>query len=169
MGTIIVKLHLVDIWKTTLIGCFLFLLFSCKSSKELISNRVEEEKKDKVEIGITDVSTLTSLMKDLSVSKDIKLDFIVYDTSKSIEGKSPILVEGTLTDNSIITDKSVSEEQITDKSEIVTEDKGQVNIRDKLQSSEKKNNKSWIEQLTKFGFVILLLACVGIYVKKRWF
>lgn len=163
------QLNLVDIWKTTLIGCFLLLLFSCKSSKELVSNRVEEEKKDRIEIGITDVSTLTSFIKDLSVSKDIKLDFIIYDTSKIVEGRPSILVEGTLTDNSTITDKSVSEEQITDKSEVVIEDKGQVNIRDKLQVTEKKNNKSWIEQLTRFGFVILLLVCVGVYVKKRWF
>lgn len=163
------QLNLVDIWKTTLIGCFLLLLFSCKSSKEYLNTRETDEKKDKIELTNFDLTKIDKLIKDLSVSKDIKLDFIIYDTSKTIDGKPPILVEGSLTDNSTITDKSVSEEKVTDKSEVVIEDKGQVNIRDKLQVTEKKNNRSWIEQLTRFGFVIVLLVCVGVYVRKRWF
>lgn len=145
------------------------LLSACKSSYKQVEITEINEKKDRVEIGITDVNSLTSLMKDLSVNLNKRLDFIIYDTSKIVDGKPPILVEGTLTDKSTTIDKSVSEEQITDRSEVVIEDKGQVNIRDKLQIEEKKNNKSWIEQLTRFGFVILLLACVGVYVKKRWF
>ena len=164
------QLNLVDIWKTTLIGCFLLLLFSCKSSKEYLNTREIDEKKDKVELTNFDLTKIDKLIKDLSVSKDIKLDFIIYDTSKPIiEGKPPILIEGSLTDNSTITDKSVSEEQITDKSREIIQDKGQVNIRDKLKVEEKKNNKSWIEQLTRFGFVIVLLVCVGVSLKKRSF
>ena len=159
--------YLVDIWKTTLIGCFLLLLFSCKSSKEYLNTRETNEKKNKVEIGITDINSLSSLMKDLSVNLNKRLDFIIYDTSKIVEGKPPILVEGSLTDKSTTIDKSVSEEQITDNSKVIIEDKGQVNIRDKLQVTEKENNRSWIEQLTRFGFVVLLLVCVGVYVKKK--
>ena len=145
----------------------IILLSACKSSYRYKSDIEIDEKKDKVELTNFDLTKIDKLIKNLSVSKDIKLDFIIYDTSKTIEGKPPILVEGTLTDNSTITDKSVSEEQITDKSEVVIEDKGQVNIRDKLQVKEKKNNRSWIEQLTRFGFVIVLLVCVGVYVKKK--
>ena len=159
--------YLVAIWKTTLIGCLLLLLFSCKSSKEYLNTRETNEKKNKVEIGITDINSLSSLMKVLSVNLNKRLDFIIYDTSKIVEGKPPILVEGSLTDKSTTIDKSVSEEQITDNSKVIIEDKGQVNIRDKLQVTEKENNRSWIEQLTRFGFVVLLLVCVGVYVKKK--
>lgn len=148
----------------------LLFLFGCKTSKQLTTSKITEERKDKNEYVITDLTKIDKLIKDLSVSKDIKLDFIIYDTSKPVvEGKPPILVEGLLTDNSTITDKSVSEELITDNSEVLIKDKGKVNIRDELTVKERKNNKSWIEQLTRFGFVIILLLVVGIYIKKRWF
>lgn len=164
------QLNLVDIWKTTLIGCFLLLFFSCKSSKELISNHVEDEKKDVIQTSNYDLTKIDKLFTDLVINTDRKLDFIVFDTSKPItEGKPPILIEGSLVDNSVVTDKSQQEKLITDNSKVLIEDKEQVNIRDKLQVKEKKNNKSWIEQITRLGVVIILLACVGIYVKKRWF
>ena len=164
------QLNLVDIWKTTLIGCFLLLFFSCKSSKELISNHVEDEKKDVTQTSNFDLTKIDKLFTDLVINTDRKLDFIVFDTSKPItEGKPPILIEGSLVDNSVVTDKSQQEKLITDNSEVLIKDKGKVNLRDELQSKEKRNNKTWIEQLTRFGFVIVLLVCVGIYVKKRWF
>ena len=154
-------------WKYLLI---LFLLFGCKSSKEYLSTREVDEKKYKAEYALTDLTKVDKLFSDLVINTDKKIDFVVYDTSKPVvEGKPPILVEGILTDNSTITDKSVSEEQVTDNSREIIEDKGQVNIRDKLQVEEKKNNKSWIEQLTRFGFVIILLLGIVVYIKKRWF
>lgn len=148
----------------------LLLLVGCKTSKQLTTSKITEERKDKNEYVITDLTKIDKLIKDLVINTDKKIDFVVYDTSKPVvEGKPPILVEGILTDNSTITDKSVSEEQVTDNSREIIEDKGQVNIRDKLQVEEKKNNKSWIEQLTRFGFVIILLLGIVVYVKKRWF
>lgn len=147
----------------------IILLSACKSSYKYKSDIEIVEKKDKVELTNFDLTKIDKLIKNLSVSKDIKLDFIIYDTSKIVDGKPPILVEGTLTDKSTTIDKSVSEELITDNSKEIIEDKGQVNIRDKLHVTEKKNNKSWIEKLTRLGIVIILLLVLGIYVKKRWF
>ena len=116
------------------------------------------------------MTKIDKLFTDLVINTDRKLDFIVFDTSKPItEGKPPILIEGSLVDNSVITDKSQQEELITDNSEVLIKDKGKVNIRDELTVKERKNNKSWIEQLTRFGVVIILLLVVGIYIKKRWF
>lgn len=151
------------------LSCFLLLLLvSCKTSKEYLSTSTIDEKKDKIELTNFDLTKIDKLFTNLVVNTDKKLEFIMYDTSKTVEGKSPILIEGTLIDKSTLTDKSVSEKQLTDNSEVVIEDKGQINIRDKLQVEEKKNNKSWIEQLTRLGLVIVLF-CLGVYVKKRWF
>lgn len=145
-------------------------MVGCKTSKQLTTYKITEERKDKEEYVVTDLNSFSSLVKDLSINLDKRLDFVVYDTSKPIvEGKPPVLMEASLVDNSVITDKSTQEELITDNSREIIEDKGQVNIRDKLQVEEKKNNKSWIEQLTRFGVVIILLLVVGIYIKKRWF
>lgn len=150
------------------LSCFLLLLLvSCKTSKEYLNTHEVDEKKDKIELTNFDLTKIDKLMNDLVINTDKKLDFIIYDTSKSTEGKSPILIEGTLTDKSTIADKSVSEKQFTDNSEVVVEDKGQINIRDKLQVEEKKNHKSWIEQLTRLGIVLVLLVGVGIYLKKK--
>ena len=146
------------------------LFVSCKSSKEYLNTREVDEKKDKAEYSLTDLTKIDKLFSDLLINTDKKLDFIVYDTSKPlIEGKSPVLVEGSLTDKSTLTDKSASEELVTDNSKSLVEDKGQINIRDELKVKEKKNNKSWIEQLTRFGVVVILLVGAGIYIKKRWF
>lgn len=147
----------------------LLLLFGCKSSKEYLNTREVDEKKDKVEYVVTDLTKVDKLFSDLVINTDKKLDFIVYDTNKSIEGKPPVLMKGTLTDKSILTDKSRREELITDNSKSLVEDKGQINIRDELKVKEKKNNKTWIEQLTRFGVVVILLLGAGLYIKKRWF
>ena len=148
----------------------LLLFVGCKSSKELVATRVQKEQKDMVELSKTDIQAIKSIVNDLSVNLNKRLDFIVYDTEKpTLEGRPPVLFEGTVTDNSTITDKGLQQEQINDNSEAVTRDKGKVNIRDKLQVEEKKNNKTWIEQLTKFGVVIILLLGTVIYIKKRWF
>ena len=163
------QLNLVDIWKTTLIGCFLLLFFSCKSSKELISNHVEEERKDKIELTNFDLTKIDKLFTDLVINTDRKLDFIVFDTSKPItEGKPPILIEGSLVDNSVITDKSQQEKLITDNSEVLIKDKGKVNIRDELQSKEKRNNKTWIEQATYFIWAIIILVLILFVVYRRF-
>ena len=158
---------------STIIGCFIWigiLFWSCKSSKQLTASRVVDEKKDVIQTSNFDLAKIDKLFTDLAINTDRKLNFIVFDTSKPIvEGKPPILIEGSFVDNSVITDKSQQEELITDNSEVLIKDKGKINIRDELQSKEKRNNKTGIEQLTRFGFVIVLLVCVGIYVKKRWF
>lgn len=145
-------------------------MVGCKTSKQLTTSNVIDEKKDKSELTNFDLTKIDKLFSDLVINTDKKLDFIVYDTSKPIvEGKPPMLMKGTLTDKSILIDKSTSEELVTDNSKSLVEDKEKVNIRDELKVEEKKNNKSWIEQLTRFGFVLVLLICVGIYVKRRWF
>lgn len=148
----------------------LLLLVGCKTSKQLTTSKITKERKDKEEYVVTDLNSFSSLVKDLSINLDKRLDFVVYDTSQPVvEGKPPVLMEASLVDNSVITDKSTQEELITDNSEVLIKDKGKVNIRDELTVKERKNNKSWIEQLTRFGVVIILLLVVGIYVKKRWF
>ena len=148
----------------------LLFLVGCKTSKQLTTSKITEERKDKNEYVITDLTKIDKLIKDLVINTDKKIDFVMYDTSKPIvEGKPPVLMEASLVDNTVITDKSTQEELITDNSEVLIKDKGKVNIRDELTVKERKNNKSWIEQLTRFGVVIILLLVVGIYIKKRWF
>ncbi|MGL5261683.1 MAG: hypothetical protein ACRC9P_04795 [Bacteroides sp.] len=145
----------------------LLLLVGCKSSKQLTASRVVDEKKDVIQTSNLELTKIDKLFSDLVINTDRKLDFIVFDTNKPItEGKPPVLIEGSLVDSSVITDKSQQDELITDNSEVVIENKGTVNIRDELQSKE-KNSKSWIDQLTRFGFIIMLLLGLGIYIKKR--
>lgn len=144
------------------------LLVGCKSSKELVTTRVHEDHKDKVELSKTDVQVMKSIVSDLSVNLNKRLDFVVYDTDKPIfEGKPPILLEGTITDNSIIADKGSQQEQVTDNSEVVIEDKGRVNIRDELQSSEKKNNKTWIEQFSSLLWAVAVVGVLGYLIYRK--
>ena len=147
---------------------FLLLIVSCKSSKELVTTRVHEDNKDKVELSTTDVRSIKSIVSDLSVNLNKRLDFVVYDTDKPIfEGKPPILFEGTITDNSIIVDKGSQQEQVTDNSEVILQDKGQVNIRDELQSSEKKNNKTWIEQFSSLLWAVAVVGVIGYIIYRK--
>ena len=144
------------------------LLVGCKSSKELATTRVHEDNKDKVELSTTDIQTIKNVVSDLSVNLNKRLDFVVYDTNRpAIEGKPPILLEGTLTDNSIITDKGSQQEQVTDNSEVILQDKGQVNIRDELQSSEKKNNKTWIEQFSSLLWAVAVVGVLGYLIYRK--
>lgn len=148
----------------------ILLLVGCKSSKQLTASRVVDEKKDVIQTSNFDLTKIDKLFTDLVINTDRKLDFIVFDTSKPIaEGKPPILIEGSLVDNSVVTDNSQQEKLITDNSEVLIKDKGKINIRDELQSNEKRNNKTWIEQWTRFGVVAVLLVSIIVYVKKRWF
>lgn len=171
MGTYLNQPKMVVFRISTIIGCFIWigiLLCSCKSSKQLTTSRVVEEKKDVIQTSNFDLTKIDKLFTDLVINTDRKLDFIVFDTSKPItEGKPPILIEGSLVDNSVVTDKTQQEKLITDNSEVLIKDKGKVNIRGELQSKEKRNNKTWIEQFTCFGFIIMLLLGLGICVKKR--
>ena len=144
------------------------LLVGCKSSKELATTRVYEDKKDRVELSTTDIQAIKSVVSDLSVNLNKRLDFVVYDTSRpALEGKPPILLEGTLTDNSIIADKGSQQEQVTDNSEVIIEDKGRVNIRDELQSVEKKNNKTWIEQFSSLLWAVAVVGVIGYIIYRK--
>lgn len=157
---------------STIIGCFIWigiLLCSCKSSKQLTASRVVDEKKDVIQTSNFDLAKIDKLFTDLAINTDRKLNFIVFDTSKPIvEGKPPILIEGSFVDNSVITDKSQQEKLITDNSEVLIKDKGKVNLRDELQSKEKRNNKTWIEQATYFIGAIIALMLILFVLYRRF-
>ena len=121
---------------STIIGCFIWiviLLCSCKSSKQLTASRVVDEKKNVIQTSNYDLTKIDKLFTDLVINTDRKLDFIVFDTSKPIaEGKPPILIEGSLVDNSVVTDNSQQEKLTTGNSEVLIKDKGKINISFKL-------------------------------------
>lgn len=147
----------------------ILLLVGCKSSKQLTASRVVDEKKDVIQTSNFDLTKIDKLFTDLVINTDRKLDFIVFDTSKPIaEGKPPILIEGSLVDNSVVTDNSQQEKLITDNSEVLIKDKGKINIRDELESNEKRNNKAWIEQLTYLIWAIIGLVLI-VFVLYRKF
>lgn len=152
---------------------YLFILLfitGCKSSKELVHDKQSIEELNRTELLSSDLTKIDKLFTDIVVNTDRKLDFIVFDTSNPlVDNEPPILIKGSLVDNSVKIDRSKQEELVTDNSEIIIEDKGKVNIRDKLQTTEKINNKTWIEQLTRFGLVMFLLVSLGVYIKRRWF
>lgn len=154
-------------WRYLLI---LLLVVGCKSSKELMHDKQSSQETNRMELSNFDLTKVDKLFTDIVINTDRKLDFIVFDTSKPlVDNEPPILIKGSLVDNSTSVDRSRLEELVTDNSEVIVEDKGKVNIRDKLQASEKINNKTWIEQLTKFGVVIAILMILIIYIKRRWF
>ena len=157
---------------TTLIGWLTLIssfLWSCKSSKQLVASKIIDEKKDVIQTSNLELTKKGELFTDFVINTDKKLDFIVFDTSKlQTDSEPPVLIKGSFIENSVITDKSMQEELITDNSKIVIKNKDKVNIRNELKSKEKKN-KSWIKQLVFLGNMTLFLLCIGVYIKKRWF
>ena len=127
------------------------ILVGCKSTK--LATIQEDNIHDKVELQ----EIVTSFGKDLSVNKDIVLDFIYIAPDSSV-------FKGTLKDKSIVAIKDTTKRK---ESIVATENKSE---HKEVVRQEERNTKTKVEQWTSLIWVLVvligLIAVIRLY--RRW-
>ena len=129
----------------------IFILVGCKSTK--LSTYKEDRITDKLELQ----EVLTSLSKDLSVNKDVVLDFIYVAPDSSV-------FKGVLKDNSIIAYKDTSKRKETITATVNKSEHKEV-VR-----QEERNTKTKVEQWTSLIWVAVVLIGLIVLIRlyRRW-
>lgn len=127
------------------------ILVGCKSTK--LSTYKEDRITDKLELQ----EVLTSLSKDLSVNKDVVLDFIYMAPDSSV-------FKGVLKDNSIIAYKDTSKRKETITATVNKSEHKEV-VR-----QEERNTKTKVEQWTSLIWVAVVLIGLVVLIRlyRRW-
>ena len=127
------------------------ILVGCKSTK--LSTYKEDRITDKLELQ----EVLTSLSKDLSVNKDVVLDFIYIAPDSSV-------FKGVLKDNSIIAYKDTSKRKETITATVNKSEHKEV-VR-----QEERNTKTKVEQWTSLIWVAVVLIGLIVLIRlyRRW-
>lgn len=127
------------------------ILVGCKSTK--LSTYKEDRITDKLELQ----EVLTSLSKDLSVNKDVVLDFIYIAPDSSV-------FKGVLKDNSIIAYKDTSKRKETITATVNKSEHKEV-VR-----QEERNTKTKVEQWTSLIWVAVVLIGLVVLIRlyRRW-
>ena len=127
------------------------ILVGCKSTK--LATIQEDNIHDKVELQ----EIVTSFGKDLSVNKDIVLDFIYIAPDSSV-------FKGTLMDKSIVAVRDTTKRK---ESIVATENKSE---HKEVVRQEERNTKTKVEQWTSLIWVLVvligLIAVIRLY--RKW-
>lgn len=122
------------------------MLSSCKSTK--LATYKEDKVTDRVEIE----DIITSFGKDLSIDKDIVLDFIYIAPDSSI-------IKGTVKDNSKIAYKDTTKRKEAVK--VVEKDESHKEVI----KQEARNTKTKVEQWTSLVWAIVILLAIIILIR----